>query len=72
MEHLSKIINSINDGLHKSRFGALLLALLLGYSLYLGAPILSGWLNVKKAVDIKKIETGPNNSGTYRVKGATE
>jgi hypothetical protein len=72
MEHLSKIIESINNSLHKSKFGAFLLFLLLGYSLYLGAPILSGWLNVKKAVDVKKIDTGPNQSGTYRIKGDAE
>jgi hypothetical protein len=72
MELISKIIDSINDSLHKSRFGALLLAILLGYTLHLGAPILSGWLNVKKSVDVKKIESGPNNSGTYRVKGDKE
>jgi hypothetical protein len=61
-------IGNIPNKIGKNHVGGVLFTIMFCYALYLGAPILKGWLGIKETVKVERVERGPQGSGVYRIK----
>jgi hypothetical protein len=69
MKEIADLITSIGKlpGLiGKSKLGGILFTIIVCYALYLSAPLVQAWLNIRETVNIKLIEKS-NESNTYKI-----
>lgn len=71
MKEIADLITSIGklpELIGKSKLGGMLFTIIMCYALYLSAPLVQAWLNIRETVNIKLIEKG-DDGNTYKVQG---